>query len=70
MQDASIPVSVNRFRGLVQISVGNGETVYIKPQDARMLAKYILDCENDIVERPVFSHSEFIPKDFMFEGKH
>ena len=69
MQNDLIPVSVCRFRDLVQVSVGNGESVYIKPQDARALAKALLDCENDIVERPVYQHSEFTPKDFLFQGK-
>lgn len=69
MQDAIITARVGRFRDYVQISLDDGKTLYIKPQDANALAKALLDCQNDIKNHPNFCNSQVINKEIYLQGK-
>ncbi len=69
MNAAIIKASVHRFGDHVSLYVGNGQTVYLKPKDARLLAAALLDCENDVVDFPNFSSSHFTGVSFEFQGK-
>lgn len=49
---------VHRFHGKVAIYVGNGDTVYLSPDDAEIIAQALDDCAHDCRER-CFTESEF-----------
>ncbi len=69
MNDATISAQVHRFRDHVALYVGNGETVYVKPQDARTLGEALLACADDVEIQPNFSLSQVGTKEWHFQGK-
>jgi hypothetical protein len=48
MHQTVIFARVVRFSGKVAVDVGNGQTVYLKPEDAKKLAKSLTDCVDRI----------------------
>jgi hypothetical protein len=69
MDDATIPAQVHRLRDHVAVYLGNGETVYIRPIDARTIAFALNECAHDIENIPNFSHSQFGSMEWQFKGK-
>lgn len=69
MQDAAISAQVHRFRDHVALYVGNGETVYITPADARTLADALNACADDVKTNPNFCLSQVGSKEWCFNGK-
>ena len=56
---------VHRFYGRVAVSLpGKGETVYLKPAEARKLARALNACSRDISSFPQFSVSPFATVEF------
>jgi hypothetical protein len=58
---------VHRFRELVAVFVGSGETRYLKPKEARKLAR-ALNAAAKSVERESFADSTCGTVSFEFDG--
>lgn len=69
MNDAIIDAQIHRFGKHVALYVGNGETVYITPNDARTLANALNACADEIVNVPNFAQSTVGSKEWQFKGK-
>ena len=68
MQNETIHAKVHRFRDQVAIYLGNGQTVYIEPKDARKISGAINAAARSC-ERESFAQSAGTSKSFTFEGQ-
>lgn len=59
---------VHRFRDFVAVHVGDGRTVYLKPEEARAIASAMQDCAADVTACK-FTESDFKTARFEFEGE-
>jgi hypothetical protein len=57
---------VHRFGDCVAAYLGNGETVYLTPKDAKKLARALNACARDVAESR-FVDSEFITDEIVLE---
>ena len=57
---------IHRFRDAVALHIGEGETVYLRPREARRIARYLNAAAKDVQARP-FGESEFKTQSFDLE---
>ena len=58
---------IHRFRDAVAVYVGTGETVYLTPDQAKIIGGFLRDCAEDC-ERHKFSESLFSTKTLNLQG--
>ena len=68
MNPATINAQCHRFRDEVALYIGTGATVYLKPADARKLARAINRAAKSC-ETESFANSSGNTAQFAFEGK-
>lgn len=68
MNDCKINAQVHRFRDLVALSLGTGETVYLEPRDVRKLTR-ALNRTAKSCETEMFVNSTAGTHEFTFYGR-
>lgn len=61
----NIPAQVHRFRDMVAVYIGTGETVYLSPKEARQMTRAINRVAKSCDQEP-FSESEGLTARFIF----